>query len=74
MLVYLVGNRVDLDSRIVSEKEGISCMKSQRFDNFFETSAKTGQNISEVFETLSKHLYLVNKTKLDQFVRIYNET
>ena len=36
---------------------------------FYETSAKTGQNVHEVFETLAKHLYLVNKSKLDLFVR-----
>ena len=70
MLVYLAGNRVDLDNHMVSEKEAIECARSQKFDGFFETSAKTGLNISEIFETLSKHLYLVNKAKLDQFVKL----
>ena len=32
-----------------------------------ETSAMTGLNISELFETLTKHLYLENSKKLGEF-------
>lgn len=69
MLVYLVGNRVDLaefsDLRQVSYEEGVRCMVEKRFNNFYETSAKTGQNVNELFFSLTKHLYLQNKPKLD---------
>jgi hypothetical protein len=40
-------------------------MKEKRFNNFFETSAKTGQNVNELFFSLTKHLYMQNKPKLD---------
>lgn len=51
MLVYLVGNRVDLGAeyRQVTAAEGVRCMREHRIDNFFETSAKTGLNVVEVF-------------------------
>ena len=72
MLVYLVGNRVDLDDqRQVSVLDGQTCSIQKEFHNFVETSARTGENVHELFETLAKHLYLVNKAKLDLFV-IYN--
>ncbi len=32
-----------------------------------ETSALTGSNISNLFETLTKHLYLENNNKLGEF-------
>ena len=67
MLVYLVGNRVDLgeDLRQVSHAEAIQCLKDKRLENFYETSAKTGLNVVELFHALTKHLYLNNKSKLD---------
>jgi hypothetical protein len=41
--------------------------KEKRLDNLFETSAKTGMNVVELFVQLTKHLYMNNKSKLDQF-------
>ena len=52
VLVYLVGNRVDLeaDQREVSTDEGKEMMNELQLNNFMETSALTGQNIAELFE------------------------
>jgi Ras-related protein Rab-6A len=60
MLVYLVGNRVDLadDYRQVSYAEGVKLMHEKQLNNFFETSAKTGENVLNLFYSLTKHLYL----------------
>lgn len=69
MLVYLVGNRVDLgeEYRQVSHSDAVKCVQEKHLDNFFETSAKTGLNVVELFHSLTKHLYIQNKAKLDQF-------
>ena len=68
VIVYLVGNRADLeDEREVSQEEGIELMKELELNNHIETSALTGLNIGNLFETLTKHLYLENSGKLGEF-------
>jgi small GTP-binding protein len=53
--ILVIGNKVDLDDkREISEKEGIQFAKSRDVDGFFEGSAKTGENIEEIFEGLTK--------------------
>jgi hypothetical protein len=42
-------------------------MKELKFDHHMETSALTGLNISNLFEMLTKHLYLENNSKLGDF-------
>ena len=39
-----------------------------RFARFFETSAKTGENVSHLFETAAKTLYYVNRDHLEDFL------
>ena len=36
-------------------------MKSNKIDQFFETSAKTGQNVESVFALAAKQLYFIHK-------------
>ena len=68
VLVYLVANRCDLEEeREVSVEDGHELMKELELDNFMETSALTGHNIGPLFETLTKHLYLENNGKLNEF-------
>ncbi|KAG5446239.1 Ras- protein Rab-4B [Clonorchis sinensis] len=49
--IILVGNKVDLaeDSRQVTELEARECAEENGACAFFETSAKTGRNVSEAF-------------------------
>lgn len=62
----MVGNRVDLEEmREVSRSEGKDNVKNNEFHNFIETSAKSGENVKELFCTITKHLYIANKNKLD---------
>ncbi|SHO76644.1 Similar to S.cerevisiae protein YPT31 (Rab family GTPase) [Malassezia sympodialis ATCC 42132] len=54
-IIALVGNMADLPSmeRSVSTEEGAALAKEHRM-LFFETSAKTGQNVSVVFESVAQ--------------------
>lgn len=75
VLVYLVGNRVDIKESIeVTTEDGLNLMREKLFSNFFETSAKTGQNVKELFQAITKHLYLNNKDKLDRFVSHHHQS
>ena len=58
-MIYLIGNRADLeDEREVTRERAIEFCKQYNIDKFFETSAKTGFNVEEVFSLAGKELYL----------------
>lgn len=42
-------------------------MKDLALDHHMETSALTGYNIANLFELLTKHLFLENNNKLGEF-------
>ena len=66
---YLVGNFADLpDERMVQTEEALSFMRNNGFSHYLETSAKSGQNVNELFETITKHLFLTHEENLDKFV------
>ncbi|MHA2283137.1 MAG: Rab family GTPase [Promethearchaeota archaeon] len=51
--LILVGNKLDLEQeRQCRKEESLNFMKSYKFSNYIETSAKTGENIQTVFESL----------------------
>lgn len=54
-IVMLLGNKIDLREKVVSSEEGQKFADEYKL-SFFETSAKTGANIAESFEHLSKQL------------------
>lgn len=59
IVIYLIGNRCDLeDDREVTRERAIEFCKEYSIDKFFETSAKTGDNVEEVFSIASKELYV----------------
>ena len=65
VLIYLVGNFADKEhEREVSRDKAIELMKQLEFVHYVETSAYTGQNINMLFETVTKHLYLLNEDKI----------
>jgi small GTP-binding protein len=55
-IVIVVGNKADLDTRReVTEREGGEWAESRGLD-WFEASAKTGQNIAAVFERMAERV------------------
>lgn len=50
-LKVLIGNKIDLEQREVSTEEGLN-LAQQNNISYFETSAKTGENIDNVFYNL----------------------
>ncbi|MFX0050369.1 MAG: Rab family GTPase [Candidatus Hermodarchaeota archaeon] len=64
--MYLVGNKNDLEEeRQISPDDGKKAAKDELgTDNFFETSAKTGDHIQETFEDLARLLVNANRDKI----------
>ena len=59
-VVILVGNKIDLDKRVVTNEEALKFAQSKRI-KYFEASAKTGYNIETIFEEMAKDVYNLNK-------------
>jgi len=69
IVIYLIGNFSDMEeSREVSHEEALEFARAQQFSHYIETSAKTGENVHEIFQTMTKHFYLLNEDNLDRFV------
>ena len=50
--VVLIGNKIDLDNeRVINKEDGEKVAKNYKFP-FYETSAKTGENVKEAFQHL----------------------
>jgi small GTP-binding protein len=64
ILLYLIGNQADLEEdRQVTKERAIEFQKNNNINAFFETSAKTGNNVEEVFALAAKQLYEIHKNK-----------
>jgi small GTP-binding protein len=63
--IVVVGNKIDLPNREVSEEDGLAQAKEYKAE-YFETSAKTGQNVSQIFEQLANMLATQQKPQPDK--------
>ena len=61
----LVGNKCDKPDRVVTEEEGRK-LAADFSMNFFETSAKTNQNVNEVFNFLTQEILKNNAGKTEK--------
>ena len=69
VILFLVGNKKDKEEEREVTLDRVEKFKSDRGIMFhFETSAKTGENIENLFIFASKVLYDFNKDKIDQMV------
>ena len=59
-VIYLVGNKIDIDNRIISKEEGQK-LANEKNMKYFETSAKTGEGINDVFNEIYNDIYELNK-------------
>ena len=60
-VLILCGNKIDIEEREVSNEEAMK-YASEKNIKYFETSAKTGFGIKEVFEQLYSDIYELNKS------------
>jgi len=51
----LIGNKVDLENRVVSQKRAQSWCQTNGNIPYFETSAKEGINVDQAFQTIAKN-------------------
>ena len=47
-LIYLVGNKIDADNRVISSQKAKEYAKEKLLKNYLETSAKRGDNVDEM--------------------------
>ena len=70
--MFLIGNQKDKEKdRAVSKEEADKFRKEKGIHFFFETSAKTGENVESIFIMASKMLYNNFKDKIAQMVRFF---
>ena len=62
--IYLVGNKSDLDDRQVTFDKALEFAKAQGLHLVWETSAKEGDNVMELFSVATKDL--LKKTIADE--------
>jgi small GTP-binding protein len=65
-ILILAGNKADIDpdNREVSKEEAEKYAKSKNIP-YFETSAKSGFNIKEIFNRLYEDIFILNKNLID---------
>jgi Ras-related protein Rab-1A len=65
--VILVGNKCDIEKDEVTDEDILEFMKESVYPiSYIKTSAKTGHNVSKVFETLVQNMYDFNKLNKKQ--------
>ena len=71
MKIYLIGNKVDLESkRVISKERAKTFAQDNDIKLFMETSAKTGFNAQNLFIEAAKLLYIQHKSINDQNNRL----
>ena len=64
IIIYLLGNKIDLNAnRVISRKSGVDKAQKMKMDKFAEVSAKTKENLMEIFKEFYMEIYHKNKKK-----------
>jgi small GTP-binding protein len=59
-VIFLVGNKIDSPNRVVKKEEAEAYAQKKKFP-YYETSAKTGEGIEQLFDELYNKIYNLNK-------------
>ena len=62
IIVVLVGNKIDLNNKVISDDDIKNFANDNKF-KYFLTSAATGKNINEVFDYIVKEIYKIKSKK-----------
>ena len=64
--IYMVGNKSEMEEqREVTYERAVEMAKANKIHRVFETSAKTGYNVEELFASVAKELYVQAKKELE---------
>lgn len=65
IVIYLIGNKKDLEKeRCITALRGNNKSKKLKFNKFGEISAKTMENLKEIFKDFYMEIYKKNKSKV----------
>ena len=70
--IFLIGNKIDTDNRMVTTAQGIKCKNDFFFDCFMETSAKSGINTRELFVNCATVLFEENQNLIEHMMGDYS--
>ena len=45
----------------MKREQALEFMKQNNIDHYIETSAKSGENVTEIFDTALKHVYITTR-------------
>ena len=62
-MLYLVGNKIDVNNQAVSDEEANNYLKTNNLKKYFKTSAKSGDNVEKLFESIAKDLITIYKNQ-----------
>ena len=57
----------------MTRETALSFMQENKIDHYIETSAKSGANVTEIFDTAIKHLYLKSKDRKETEEEFYDQ-
>ena len=64
--IYMVGNKSEMEEqREVTYERAVEMAKANKIHRVFETSAKTGYNVEELFASVAKELFVQAKKEVE---------